>query len=226
MSRFPALLTLFPMVGSTFDAPIPAVIEPTNPSTVPDHLGLFVLGRVLVCFANDRLLSNQFLQLLSHAAPEFLTQLPFTGRASLQATQYLAMAPVAATKVFTTCTKFSSSPTVVNPTRTSTSDMNPVALFRLILYLVHIEDISHLWLVKELCAGADVMSKRRTRKPPASAPFSAALINAAAGATAGTPPSSAYAPNGAAGNRRRVPDARLSAAGRHAPPTPPLLPLP
>jgi len=215
LARFPDLLSFAPMVGPKFvDSSEAFVVTEENTVVVPDQLCFSLLGRLRERFSTDRALSKHFLQLIRLAANDFLSRLPSRSRTSTQASKYLPMTPVAVTKVAIEYNYEDVIQTVAAPSLTNTGDVDPVRFLGLICFMVHIKDAAYMWLVEEICSGAQVPP---TCKAKRSAAASAAAAAAAAGAVAAAAVANDEATTGGAGEGGAAAQNVGEAAGGGAP---------
>jgi len=188
MSRLPALLSFSPMVGSKFSAnrDAPAEVTEENHKVMPEQLSASLLGRLRKRFFNDRERSKHFLKLIRHSVSEFVKQLPPGNRTSMLANKYELMTPVAVVNVSIEYTDVDCTHMVVTPLLTNTSDVDPGSFLGLLCYMIYIKDPAYMWLVEELCDGADVPKGRRAKATvPESAPAAAGTAGRVAGALTG-----------------------------------------
>ena len=170
MASFPGLLSFSPMVGAGFvDGRKDFVVADNNTVTVPPQLSDSLLGRLRERFTNDRALCKHFLQLIRVAVNDFLTQLPLRNRTSTQASKYLSMTPIAVTKVAIKYTDMDEVRMAIAPVLTNTGDVDPIAFLGLVCYMVHIKDPAFMWLIEEICSGAQPPPTRKGKRSGTSA---------------------------------------------------------
>jgi len=211
------------MVGPGFiDKSDEFVVTRSNTVTVSAQLSLSLLERLRERFSTDRALCKLFLQLIRVAVNDFLMQLPRRSRASTQATKYLPMTPVEVTHVAIKYTDVDDVHTVIAPVLTNTGDVDPVKFLGLICYMVHMKDAAYMWLVEEICSGAQMppSGKSKSAAAAAAARRSPGASGGAAGSgnggsAAGTAANNATA--GAAGTGGHTPAGGSAGTGDNTP---------
>jgi len=170
MAPFPGLLSFAPLLGPSFvDGKEDFVVTTENTVTVSVQLTLSLLGLPRERFSNNRSLSKHFLELARVAVNDFLMQLPSRRRTSAQATKYPSMTPVAVTKVAIKYADMDTVHMVIAPVLTNTGEVDPIAFLGLLCYMVHIQEAAFMWLVEEVCSGAQLPLTRKARRSTAAA---------------------------------------------------------